>query len=362
MTAGDKKILKSDVIVALVSLGVGAMVYFSVTREQGIFDKSGHLTENKPKPPVDTSVKKDGGKTLNDPSLPPNVNRAYAIFNQATAEEKEGNYTAAIGHYVEACRIDPIRKMYWSGLGSAYMHENKFEQAIDAFMEVYNRDVYDTFNLSNLGFASQSLRRDADAMRYYLMALTIQPDLPDAWAEMYNVAHGLVLMSYYDEIKDMARAPAVTGNSDLIYRLNQTGLDMHPDDYYYLVNRAFLNLRFMRLSTVEADVDRALSIQKNGPAALLARAQLYSCRGEFDRAAEAYKACLAVSPQPVAYAELGTIQMQQGKLDEALHSYGKATELGNDKPSWLATYNRLRAEKMKRDKAGAIAQDKSGAK
>ena len=376
--ATDKKVLKTDVIVGLFSLAVGGLVIFSITRDEGVFapadkaDSSGFPIGTMPRK---RNVKKEGGKPLNDPSLPAYVNDAYARFMQAVDDEKNNDYKSAIKHYIEACKLDPIRKMYWSGLGNAYMHENIFDKAVACFTEVYNRDVFDTFNLANLGFASQSLRNDREALRYYLMALSVQPDLQDVWGEVYNVAHGLVMMSFYDRLHEMSQSPGSPGNADLVLQLNQVMLNDNPDDYYFLVNRAMVNLRFMRVTSVQEDIDKALKVNPRGPAALLCRAQLYRYMGEYAKAVEAYNACLAVSPQPVAYAELGTIQMEQGKLDEALHSYGKATELGNDKPSWVATYNTLRVEKLKRaaataaaaeeaNKAGkaAIAQDKSGAK
>jgi tetratricopeptide (TPR) repeat protein len=203
--------------------------------------------------------------------------------------------------------------------------------------------------LSNLGYASQYLGNDYQAKRYYLMALTIQPDLQNAWAEMYNIAPGVGLQRYSEQIKQMTVVPNDSDNSVLVYQLNQTGLEDNPDDYYYLVNRAFMNIRFMRLTDVQADIDKALkNIQRNGVAALLAKAQMYNNMGDFGKAREAYRNCLAVSPQPVAYAELGSIEMQEGHTNEALHDFGKATELGNDKPSWAATYNKLKADKLKR--------------
>jgi len=371
---GEKKIFKTDLVVGLISLAVGGLVVFSVTREQGVFSPAAKPGDDGfpegARPNPNRAVKKEGGKPLSDSSLPVYINDAYALFMQGVESEKNGNNKAAVAFYIEACKKDPVRKMYWANLGNAYMHENKFDKAIESFMEVYNRDVFDTFNLANLGYASQSQRNDRAALRYYLMALSIQPDLQDVWAEMYNVAHGLVMTSFYDRLKQMTISPGVPGNSDLVYQLNQVALADSPDDYYLLLNRVQFNLRFMRLTNVKEDIDKALKINPRGPAALLARAQMYNYMGEFDKAAEAYKDCLAVSQQPVAYAELGTIQMQQGKLDEALHNYGKATELGNDKPSWVATYNTLRVEKLKRDaaageakiKAASIAQDKSGAK
>lgn len=194
------------------------------------------------------------------------------------------------------------------------------------------------------------------------MSLAIHPDNQTAWDEFFSLSHVPDWDVYSEEIHQAVLTPANSENNNLIYKLNEVALGLHPDDYYLIVNRAILNLRFMRLDRVPKDVARALQLDSRGPAALLAQAQLYNLTAQQDKAEQAYRACLAVSPQPLAYAELGAIEMQKGQIDQALHEYVKATQLGNDKPSWVTTMNRLRDMKAARDLQAKKIKDQDGAR
>lgn len=360
-------------IVGLVSLCLGAAVCYSLTRPEGYFTSIEMAATNvvkggsAAKPAKDDGpgkpAKDDGfGKPVDDPSQPANVNQAVQMLYLGNSDERAGSYKAAVEHYKQACKLDPIRKFYWAALGSTYMLLSQYDDAQAAYWEVYNRDVYDSFNLGRLGYVSEALRRDDQARRFYLMVLSIEPDNQDAWLELNNIARGLDIEGFLEQIHRASLIPTDSANGALVYQINQASLDHNPNDYYYLVNRALMNIRALHLANVQQDIDKALKIQKNGSAALLAQAQLYSNMGNLDKAVEAYKLCLAVSPQPMAYAELGALEIQQGHIDQAFHDYGKATELGNDKPSWVATFEKLKKEKIKHDQEALAKNNKTGAK
>ncbi|MBU6451868.1 MAG: tetratricopeptide repeat protein [Cyanobacteria bacterium REEB67] len=329
---------------------------FSVTREEAFFAPKKSPAEIEAKKHAVAAKVKNGGLPLGDPSLPANVNQAFDAFTRANQAITDNNPKEAIELFKKACELDPIRKIYWASLGSAYNNAGDQESASKAYLEVYQRDVYDLFNLTSLGYASQVLRDDRAARRYYLMALTVRPDAPDAWQEMFNVLHGMNLDRFYQPVQEMIQSPESIENIDLVYKINQTALDDDPNDYYCLVNRAMMKIRALRLVDAQEDVTRALKLQPQGPGALLAQADIYNKAGQTEKAMAAYRSILQFSPQPVAYAELGELEMQLGQTDKALHDFGKATELGNDKPSWLDTYNKLRDMNAKRIDAEAAAK------
>jgi tetratricopeptide (TPR) repeat protein len=338
---------KTDFFVALAGIAIAGIVVFSVTREEAFFAPKKTPAELEAKKHPGGKVK-NGGLPLGDPSLPANVNQAFDAYNRANLAITDGQHKEAIELFKKACELDPIRKIYWSALGSAYTNDGDHEAARKAYLEVYQRDVYDLFNLTSLGYAAQALRNDREARRYYLMALTIRPDLPEGWQEMYNVVHGMSLSNFYQPVQAMVQSPGSIENIDLVYRINQTALEDDPSDYFCMVNRAMMKIRALRLSDAQDDVTKALKLQPLGPGVLLAQADIYNKAGQTEKAISAYRALLKLSPQPVAYAELGELEMQLGQTDQALHDFGKATELGNDKPAWLDTYNMLRDQRAKR--------------
>jgi tetratricopeptide (TPR) repeat protein len=350
VTPAGNRFLNADLMVGLAALCIAGAAWYSVTRPQGYFPPPGQQpVPEVAKPAADKAAQEEKPKHVYDPSLSADENRAMTLFEEAREEEQAGNRKAAAQHYIEAGTIDHKRKFYWTSLGSLSLAEMNFEQAYEAFNKAYECDCYDIDNLKSLGYTAQSMRKDAEARRFYLMALALQPLDQPAWEEIYSLSHVSDWDMYSEAIHQAVLTPADTENNNLIYRLNDEALRLNPDDYYLLVNRAFLNLRFMRLDRVPKDIDRALQLNSRGPAALLARAQLYNLTGQQDKAEQAYRACLAVSPQPVAYAEIGSIEMQKGELDAALHDYVMATQLGNDKPSWVTTMGKLQEMKTLRD-------------
>lgn len=362
MAPPQKRFLNADTLVALATVLVVAILWFTVSQDRGYFSSTMPTTGDALRSAALTrltATKKDFVEPKYDPASPDNALRADGIFEQAADEERAGLYKEAVNHYKLACKFNPMKKRYWSSLGSVYVFLNQYEDAQAAFTEVYKLDVYDVGNLSSLGYAALSLRKDREAERYYLMALAIQPELQGGWDELGHIANGVGLQDFNNQIQQMAKSPLDITNSALVYQLNQAALEQNPDDYYYLVNRAMINLRFMRLADVASDVDKALKINPNGAAALLARAQLYHFMGKLDKSAAAYKSCLAVSPQPMAYAELGALEKERGNIDQALVHYGKATELAADKPSWVDTLTKLSKEKERRAREAEAKLDQS---
>jgi len=353
----NNRFFNADVMVGLVSLCVAAAVWYSLTRPQGAF--SPRVPAAPPGAPVaaPSPGAADGVTHVDDPNLPANVNQAIRASEKGHAREKAGDRNGAIEFYKEAARLDPVRKFYWSDLASVYLQQNNYDRAYDAFLQAYERDSFEVFILNGLGYASQSNRRDADARHFYLTGLTLQPESVDLWTELYNLSHVPGWQDFSSELQEASLMPAKVENNNLLYRLNQYALEQNPDDYYLIVNRALLNLRFMHLDRVQSDVDKALKINPRGGAALVARAQLLNLRGEQEKAAQAYRDCLKISPQPLAYAELGAIEMQQGKLEQASQEYGMATQLGTDKPSWVNTLGRLRDAIIKRNSEGKAKPD-----
>ncbi len=361
MAPANNRFFNSDVMVGLVSLCVGGVVWYSVTRPQGAF--SPHVPGAPPgaeaTPPLGEP---DSVTHIDDPGLPANVNQAIRLSEKGHAREQAGDRNGAIELYKQAAKLDPVRKFYWSDQASVYLLQNNFEGAYKAFLQAYQRDSFEVFILNGLGYASQSSRKDAEARRFYLMGLTLKPESNDLWSEMYNLSHTSDWQQFSSELHDASVLPAKIENNNLLYRLNQFALDQNPDDYYLIVNRALLNLHLMHLDRVESDIDKALKINPRGGAALVARAQYLSLMGEQEKAAQAYRDCLKISPQPLAYAELGAIEMQQGKLDQAAEDYSTATQLGTDKPSWVNTLGKLRQAIIKRDEEAKEKTEKNAAR
>ncbi len=363
MAPFNNRFFKADTLVLLASLFVGAVLWFSVSRDRGYFSSTLPTTGDGLRDAAMsrlTAMKKDGLEPHIDGTALDNAAKADRIFEVAADEERAGLYKEAIDHYKEACKFDPLRKRYWSALGSVYISQSMYEEAEPAFMQVYNLDAYDIGNMNSLGFVFLSLRKDEEAKRFYLMLLTIRPDQGSAWEELAHLANGVGLQPFQGQIQQMARTPLEINNSDLVYQINQAAIEDHPDDYYYLVNRALINLRWMRLSSVQPDIDRALKVKPDGAAALLAQAQLYHYMGELDKAVATYKRCIAVSPQTHGLrGDGGDRKGKRGKHRSGLYLLSaSATELGADKPSWVDTLNKLRAEKTRLEQEALVKASK----
>ena len=78
--------------------------------------------------------------------------------------------------YTKSCELDPTKKGYWNSLGTAYQFSENMESARNAVLRSHQLDVYEMGNLESIGYADTRMSlHDDEAMRFYLMVLSIEP-------------------------------------------------------------------------------------------------------------------------------------------------------------------------------------------
>ena len=98
------------------------------------------------------------------------------------ANEKSGNFGAAVKNYKQVLKIAPDSADAYYNMGIALQKQSRLEKAIEAYTKalVIKPDSPDAYN--NMGLALRELGRVVEAIEAYNKALTIKPD----YAEVYH--------------------------------------------------------------------------------------------------------------------------------------------------------------------------------
>jgi tetratricopeptide (TPR) repeat protein/transglutaminase-like putative cysteine protease len=154
----------------------------------------------------------------------------------------------------------------------------------------------------------------------------------------------------YEQIQAAVRAHKL----DRLAALYATVIAVKPDDPARYLSRAMFYEGSFQRDLALADLDKAVSLDGN-ETALLARAGLWEDMGRKDKAAADLQAVLGLDPSSkVALTELGLLQIDAGRKDEALAPIDEhLANADEDKPDWEAAKSQLLARAGDAD--GAIS-------
>jgi len=198
---------------------------------------------------------------------------AYSFLRAGMANERTGNYPAAVKAYERGLAVEPENVELLNSLGFALFQQGKSEEAVSALEKALKIDPKHWKAHNNMALASIDIGEFEMAEAHYRESLALEPQ-----AAIYN---------------------------DLGYVLEKQGMPEDAADAYR--------------KSVELDPKSATA--HYNLAASLART------GEFAEAETHFRTVIEMEPSTQAYTGLGMVQWQQGRADEATASLRSAIQL-----------------------------------
>ena len=286
----------------------------------------------------------DAPNLKSNPVTPPaKPNEAESWANMAFDYQAKQEWPQAIYCYSKACEIDPTKKGYWNSLGTVYQFSDKMESARNAFLRSHELDVYEMGNLESIGFADTRMGlHDDEALRFYLMALAIEPTHKAAWDNLVGVLHRLDKDEFIARVQTLASSPTEPNAAFVADSINEYFLREKPDDYDLLVNKGLFHTRMLNVPMALAAFDKANGLKPESPRVLIGYGLLYDAMGDSKKADEYFARCTKSSPsQAMAWAMRGFIADKNHNYKQALNYFVVASALSPEKAQWSAKIGEL---------------------
>ena len=194
-------------------------------------------------------------------------------------------------------------------MATTWKQAQTWRNSVTVFKQALSVSADNYLALNNMGFALSSQNRIDDAVKYYSMALRINPNFEDA---RFNLGVALFLQGKYGAaIEQYTHALQLNPLNAKTYNnsgaaMAKMGNELGAIQHY---NSA------LRLDSDYADAHRNL-------------ANLYFSKGNMPEAEEHYRSTLRINPQDKhARNNLGLVLVAQGKLDAAIHQFTEALRI-----------------------------------
>ena len=136
------------------------------------------------------------------------------LYDSAVQAAKNSNFTLAIELFERVAQADPKHKGLWSNLGRAYLAENQYQKAADAFKKQIEVNSYDEYAYVSLGQAYEGMQRYDDAIAHYQKAIEISP--LDAYAHSSLGALYSKLKRWNEAVPELEKAASLQEKNALI--------------------------------------------------------------------------------------------------------------------------------------------------
>lgn len=294
---------------------------------------------------------------------PPAKPDAQSWFNLGFEYQTKHEWPEAIYCFDKACELEPKNKGFWNGLGNANQFADRMEAARVAFLRAHALDSYESGIMTSIAFVdTRQGRHDAESAKYYLMALSLNPSLKDAWDNLIGIFHRLDEDELVPIIQKMANGPP-DNSAHVADMVNDRYISRYPDDHDGYVTKGVLNTRFLNVAVAKASFDKALQLRKDDPRALISYGVLYDALGDQKKALEYFTRCTQVSPtQAMAWISKGAIEYRMKNYAAAEDSYSKGSALTPEVAAWSAKIGEMHALVEQQNKAVAAPAAKSAAK
>lgn len=272
-----------------------------------------------------------------NPVVPPKKDKDPEAWAQLGFDyQSKQMWPQCIYCYKKSCELDPTKKGYWNSLGTAYQFSDNMENARNAFLRSHQLDVYEMGNLESIGYADTRMGiHDDEALRFYLMALSIDPTHKAAWDNLIGVLHRLDKDDFAPRVQTLASSPTEPNAAFVADSINEYFLREKPDDYDLLVNKGLFQTRLLNVPMALEAFDKANKLRPNSPRVLIGYGLLYDAIGDSKKASEYFTRCTNTSPsQAMAWAMRGAIAERGKKYKEALDFYVVASALSPEKAKW----------------------------
>jgi tetratricopeptide (TPR) repeat protein len=119
-------------------------------------------------------------------ALEPNDDEAH--FHLGLALRSSHEFEAALGHFFEACRIDPAPPSYHREVALTLWKLERFDEALEASQRALSRNPADSFARHGRGLIHESIGDFEAAKQAHLRAAEIEPDCGLFWASAARMA------------------------------------------------------------------------------------------------------------------------------------------------------------------------------
>jgi tetratricopeptide (TPR) repeat protein len=226
---------------------------------------------------------------------------AYSFLREGMANERTGNYAAAIRAYERGLAVEPNNVELLNSLGFASFQLGNSKQAVAALEKALAIDPKHAKAHNNMALASIDIGELEVAEAHYRESLEIKPQ-----PAIYNDL-GFVLerQGLLDEAGEMYRK----------------ALKLDPGSASAHYNLGSLQARSGEYAEAESHLRKALEKRPNSQTYTGLGIVLWQ-QGRVDEAIASLHAAINADPKYAdAYEQLGTILVEQGKLEEAVANY-----------------------------------------
>ena len=238
---------------------------------------------------------------------------AYSFLRAGMANERTGNYPAAVRAYERGLEVEAENVELLNSLGFALFQDGKSQEAVGALEKALKVDPKHWKAHNNMALASIDLGELEVAEAHYRESLAIEPQ-----PAIYNDL-GFVL-----ERQGMPEEAAEQ------YR---KALELDPESASARYNLGASLVRSGQFAEAESHLRAALKKNPNTQTYTALGIVLWQ-QGRVDEAIANLRAAIEADPKNAApYDTLGTILIQQGKLEEAASTY---RDLIRNRPSTAA--------------------------
>ena len=242
---------------------------------------------------------------------------AYSFLRAGMANERTGNYPAAVKAYERGLEVEPENVELLNSMGFALFQQGKSEEAVGALEKALAVDPKHWKAHNNMALASIDIGELEIAEAHYRESLAIEPQ-----------------PAIYNDLGFVLERQGLPFEAVDMYRKS---LELDPESPTAHYNLAASLARSGEFAEAEPHFRAALEIDPSTQAYTGLGIVLWQ-QGLADEAIASLQSAIKTDPNNAsAYDQLGTIQVQQGKLEEAASTY---RSLVRNQPS-AAAYQEL---------------------
>ena len=206
---------------------------------------------------------------------PDPLQKAFESYQQAMKLDEKQTYKEDIDKYLPA-----VAESYYNW-GVVNYNMSNYKEAAKKFEKAYevNKSIgkIDTTAIYNAAVSANIAGEDQMAKADYLKVMDLKYSKPDIYSSLSEI---------YKKEGDTAQALETI----------QQGRVLFPEDFNLLIAETNIYLTTNQKEKAQADLERAIDIDKTNPTIFFAVGTIYDQLGDFDKAKRAYTSALELKP------------------------------------------------------------------
>ncbi|WP_114993775.1 class I SAM-dependent methyltransferase [Synechococcus sp. UW179A] len=271
-------------------------------------------------------------------------------MDQKTIQElsSTGRHQECLQACQQLLQSEPENSFPWKYAGKSLLALGQFEKAQQCLTKAHQLNNKDPETLKDIGNIFNALQNDAEAIRLYKAALSIDQNYAPAINNLGLIAKRQGSLTAAEQLikracdLDRSFAPYYInlggiykdlGNLDQALASTLKSLELKPDNPTALMNLGIIYKDLGNLDQALASTLKSKELKPDNPDAHMNLGGIYKDLGNLDQALASTLKSLELKPDnPTALMNLGIIYKDLGNLDQALASTLKSKELKPDNP------------------------------